>query len=46
MFKVEATLVDENSHDGSRNGYRIAGKFGESSMIFQTKTIQISNYNW
>ena len=28
-----------------QNSYRIAGKFGEMSVIHQTKTIQITNYN-
>ena len=26
--------------------YCMAEKFGESSMIYQAKTIQISTYNW
>ena len=33
------TLYDEME-------YRIAGKFGELSVIRQTETIQLSTYNW
>jgi len=39
-------LYNTGSWGPAAKGYRIAGKFGESRAIHQTKTIQISTYNY